>query len=107
MDIAHLSFEAILEFFGVVAIIGGGLKIILEAITPFKRLVKRQDEMDKKLDNDNKRFKEIEKNYKELKDMLNANSKLLIQLTEHILSGNDTDKLKQKRDELLEHVIEK
>lgn len=107
MMIQHLNFEAFLEFFGVVAIIGGGLKIILSATSPFKNIAERLTGVETKLDNDNKRFKEIEQNYKELKDMLNANSKLLIQITEHILTGNDTDKLKEKRDELMNHVMDK
>ena len=105
--IDHLTFDAILEFFGAVAILGGGMKMILSATSPFKSIKERLSGAEMKLDNDNKRFKEIEKNYKELKDMLNANSKLLIQITEHILTGNDTDKLKEKRDELMNHVIDK
>lgn len=107
MDLAHLSFEAILEFFGVVAIIGGGLKIIFEATKPFKALNKRMNDMDMKLDNDNKRFKELEQGQKELKNTVNAQSKLLIQIADHLITGNDVDKLKKKRDELVEHVIDK
>ena len=64
MVIQHLNFEAILEFFGIVAIIGGGLKIILSATSPFKSIKERLDGAEMKLDADNKRFKEIEQNYK-------------------------------------------
>lgn len=105
--IDHLTFEAILEFFGIVAIIGGGLKIILSATAPFKSIKERLTGVEMKLDNDNKRFKEIEKNYKELKDMLNANSKLLIKLADHVLHGNHTDELEASRNELFNHIIEK
>lgn len=109
MDLSHLhiTFQTILAFFGAVAIIGGGIKLILEATTPFKNLIKRQDSMDKKLDNDNRRFQDLEKEFKEMKELLNANNKLLIQLTEHILSGNNLEKLKEKRDDLITCVLKK
>lgn len=107
MEEITITFQTILAFFGAVAVIGGGLKLIIEATMPFKRMAKRQDEMDMKLDNDNKRFKEIEKEYKELKDMLNANSKLLLQLTEHILHGNNKGELEKKQSELLAKLLEK
>ena len=49
----------------------------------------------------------IEKGQKELKDMVNAQSKLLIQMAEHLISGNDIDKLKKERQKLIDHVIDK
>ena len=63
--------------------------------------------MEAKLDNDNKRFKEIESNYKELKDTINQQNKLLIQIADHLITGNDVDELKRQRDKLLDHVIKK
>lgn len=107
MDVSNLSFEAILEFFGAVAIIGGGLKIILEATKPFKAIEKHLDETDMKLDNDNKRFKEIERGQKEIKETVTAQSKLLIQIADHLITGNDTDKLKTCRDDLVNKLLSK
>lgn len=107
MENLNITFQTILAFFGAVAIIGGGLKLIIEATTPFKKMVQRQNDMEAKLDNDNKRFKEVEKNYKDLKDTINQQNKLLIQIADHLITGNDVDKLKKQRDKLLEHVIEK
>lgn len=107
MDLTHLSFESILELFGVVAIIGSGLKIILEATKPFKTIQNHMQEVDTKLDNDNKRFKEIEKGQKELKETVNAQSKLLIQIADHLIQGNDTDKLKSCRDDLMNKLLSK
>lgn len=99
--------NAILEFFGIVAVIGGGLKIILEATKPFKILTKRMDEVDMKLDNDNKRFKELEKQYKDLKNIINVQNKLLIQIAEHLVSGNDKDLLEEKKNDLVNMLISK
>lgn len=107
MEHIHITIQTILSFFGAVAIIGGGIKIIAEATSPFKAMKKRIDEQDEKLDNDNRRLKEIDENYKELKATLNANSKLLIQIADHLITGNDVDKLKQKRDDLISHVMNK
>lgn len=107
MDNLTITFQTVLAFFGAVAVIGGGIKLILEATTPFKQLHKRQNDMEAKLDNDNKRFKEIESNYKELKDTINQQNKLLIQIADHLITGNDVDELKRQRDKLLDHVIKK
>lgn len=107
MDISHLSFDAILELFGVIAIIGGGAKMIIEATSPFKKITNHMRETDMKLDNDNKRFKELEQGQKELKDTVNAQSKLLVQMAEHLITGNDVEKLKEKKDELIAHIIDK
>ncbi len=106
MENISITFQTILAFFGAVAVIGAGLKLIIEAFSPFRQIQKRIDEADKKLDNDNKRFKEIEADYKGLRETLNANSELLIQIADHLISGNDIDKLKQKRDDLITQVVE-
>lgn len=103
----HLTFDAILEFFGIVAVIGGGLKIILEATKPFKQIQAHMNEVDMKLDNDNKRFKELEKQYKDLKNIINVQNKLLIQIADHLISGNDTDKLEEKKNDLVNMLISK
>lgn len=107
MEHLTITFQTILAFFGAVAIIGGGLKIIIEMTSPFKIMKRRLDKDDIKLDSDYKRFESIEKNYKELRDTLNANSKLLIQIADHLITGNDVEKLKQKRDDLISHVMDK
>lgn len=107
MDVSNLSFGAILEFFGSVAIIGGGLKIILEATKPFKAIQKHLDETDMKLDNDNKRFKEVDKNYKELKGVINVQNKLLIEIANHLISGNDVEKLKERKNDLVDKLLDK
>jgi hypothetical protein len=88
----------ILAFFGAVEIVGGGVKVIKEWVNPVNKLDKRVTDLEQRGD-------ASEEQYKQLDTILNAQSKLLIEITNHMITGNDVDKLKEKRDELTDSLI--
>ena len=89
--------QVILQFFGAVAIIGGGWKVIAEWLKPNKELKEKVHEMDDRLNDGQNKFDKIEKT-------LNAQSVLLIEISNHLITGNDKDALKKKSDELLDVI---
>ena len=97
MENMTVTIETILQVFGAIAIIGGGWKYIMEWIRPNKELTEKVHGVENKLGNDNKRLNKIEKT-------LNAQSILLIEISNHLITGNDKDKLKEKADDLLECI---
>lgn len=92
-----VTLETILAAFGAIAVIGGGWKYLMEWIRPNKELTERVTSVENKLGNDNKRLNKIE-------ETLNAQSILLIEMSNHLITGNDTEKLKEKADDLLEVI---
>lgn len=88
----------ILAFFGAVEIVGGGVKVIKEWANPMNKLDKRVTDLEQRADASDEQYKQLDK-------ILNAQSKLLIEITNHMITGNDVDKLKEKRDELTDSLI--
>lgn len=89
--------QVILQAFGAIAIIGGGWKVIAEWLKPNKEIKEKVRDMEKRLDDGQDKFDRIEKT-------LNAQSVLLIEISNHLITGNDKEALKKKSDELLEVI---
>ena len=88
----------ILAFFGAVSIIGSGIKVIKEWVDPVAKITERCDKLEQRAD-------DTDVKYEKLEHVLNAQSRLLIEITNHMITGNDIDKLKEKRDELTSTII--
>lgn len=89
----------ILAFFGAITIIGNGIKVIKEWWDPVAKLAERTEILEQRAD-------ATDEKYEQLKKVINAQSKLLIEMTNHLITGNDIDKLKEKRDELTDTMVE-
>lgn len=88
----------LLAFFGGATIIANGIKAIKDLI-PMTKITKQVEDLEK-------RTNDIEQNYKQLHKVINAQSKLLIEMTTHMITGNDIEALKERRDELTDSMIE-
>lgn len=102
-----LTPENILAFFGAVTVIGGGVKYLAQLLSPFKELkdkLKRHDEM---LHNDNERLKKQEQTQEEIKEELHLLGLSMMEIMNHMISGNDVDKLKERYKDMVEHYVEK
>ena len=89
--------QVILQIFGAIAIVGGGWHYITEWQKPKKTLAEKVKTMEDRLHNGNKRFDRIE-------ETLNAQSILLIEISNHLITGNDKDALKEKANDLLKTI---
>lgn len=89
--------QVILQIFGALVIIGGGLRYISDWLKPHKEIVQKVNSMEKKQDEDYKRLNKIE-------NTLNAQSALLIEISNHLINGDHKDRLQTKSDELFQCI---
>lgn len=99
MENIEITYNTILQIFGAIAVIGGGIKIIITAFSPYKELkakVKKQAE----------RIEGVESALKRIEESQRVQGRALMELLNHIITGNDIDKLKERHDALVEHYID-
>lgn len=99
MENIEITYNTILQLFGAIAVIGGGIKIIITAFSPYKDLkekVKKQAE----------KIKGVESSLERIEESQRVQGKALMELLNHIITGNDIDKLKERHDELVDHYID-
>ena len=99
MQSLEITFTTILEFFGAIAVIGGGVKIIVSSLNPFKEVKAKVKKHDEQLEEVDKSLDRIEKEQK-------VQGKALMVLINHIVTGNDVDKLKKVYQDMVNHYIE-
>ena len=95
----EITFNTILQIFGAIAVIGGGIKIIVTAFSPYRDLkekVKKQAE----------RITGVESTLERIEESQRVQGKALMELLNHIITGNDIEKLKERHDELVDHYID-
>jgi hypothetical protein len=100
----NITIEQIIAFFGVVMAIGGGLKYLLTPVIKYneqqKDIFAKVRNHDEKLDNDNIRLNMLENDTKQILLSVNA-------LLSHSINGNDTTKLKERKEELDKYLIQR
>lgn len=99
MENIEITYNTILQIFGAIAVIGGGIKIIITAFSPYRELkekVKKQSE----------KIKGVESALERIEESQRVQGKALMELLNHIITGNDIDKLKDRHDELVDHYID-
>lgn len=95
----EITCNTILQIFGAIAVIGGGIKIIITALSPYRDLkekVKKQAE----------KIKGVESALERIEESQRVQGKALMELLNHIITGNDIDKLKERHEDLVDHYID-
>ena len=105
MENIEITYNTILQIFGAIAVIGGGVKIIISSLSPFREMKAKLKKHDELFDKDNRRLKEVEDSLNRIEDSQRVQGKALMELLNHIITGNDVDKLKKKHDDLVEYYI--
>jgi predicted nuclease with TOPRIM domain len=107
MDNITITFNTILQLFGAIAVVGGGVKILVGMFSPFRELKAEIESIKDKLHNDNERLKKGDIKLEEIDKRLDAQDEALAmlglslsELMNHMLTGNDTDALKKRQKEL-------
>jgi predicted nuclease with TOPRIM domain len=110
MDNITVTFNTILQLFGAIAVVGGGVKILVNLFNPFRNLKAEVEAIRGFLDRDNQRLKEGDKRMKELDEKIDklddAMSEVglaMSELMEHMISGNDVDELRKRQKRLNEY----
>ena len=94
-----------LALLGGIAVLANGLKgmgFILSPIANIKERLREQEEM---ISSDERRLDKVEKEQGELHEQVAVIGLAIAELFNHILTGNDTDKLKEQQDKLISTFI--
>lgn len=94
-----------LAMLGGVAVLANGVRgieFILSPLSNIKGKLKEQEEM---ISSDERRLDKVEKEQGELHEQVAVIGLAIAELFNHILTGNDTDKLKEQQDKLISTFI--
>lgn len=95
---------------GVVAL-GGAGAVFVGLYRWFKKPDMNRDEKikghDEKLDNDNRRIKELEKSQKDTEEAINILMQSMLALMSNSIDGNHVEELKIARDDLQKYLIKR
>lgn len=102
----EITFDTILAGFGALAIIGGGVKIIIQTFSPFRNLKDRVAKCEVRLDKHDEFLSNDKTALTELKNLSKENLKVNIALLNHFIEGNGIDKMKVLRDDIQSKMFE-
>lgn len=100
-----MEWQDVMVAAGVILAAFGGIKIISDGIhaiqgwLPVANLTKRCDDLETRVD-------DIDKQMERLERVMTKQSLLMVEVANHLLTGNDKDALKKKMQELQEALIE-
>lgn len=106
MENIEITFNTVLQFFGAVAVIGGGIKIIVSMLSPFREIKAQLKKHDEAFKNDSNRIKGVEETLVRIEDAQRIQGKAIMELLNHIITGNDIEELKKRHTDLMNHYIE-
>ena len=107
MNDIQVTFQTILAFFGALAVIAGGVKVIAQMFSPFKELRARVGVCEARLDKHDTYFKNDKDAIADIKNLSRENLRVNIALLNHFIDGNGIDKMKMLREELEDTLFEK
>ena len=94
-----------LALLGGVAVLANGLKGVGFILSPIANIKERLREQEEMISSDERRLDEVEKEQGELHEQVAVIGLAIAELFNHILTGNDTDKLKEQQDKLISTFI--
>lgn len=98
MENIEITFNTILQLFGAIAVLGGGIKIIVSALSPYRDLKERMKKAESKTQG-------VEQALNRIEDAQKIQGRALMELLNHIITGNDIEALKDRYDELVVHYV--
>lgn len=105
MDDIQVTFSTILAFFGALTVIAGGTKVIMQMLSPFKKLSERIDACENRLSQHDVFLDNDQKAIKEIREMAKENLRVNMALLNHFIDGNGVDKMKALREEIQDRMF--
>ncbi len=106
MENIEITFNTVLQFFGAVAVIGGGVKILVNLFSPFKEVKEKLKKHDELIKGDKQQLDSVEETLTRIEESQRVQGKAIMELLNHIITGNDIEELKNRHTELMNHYIE-
>lgn len=105
--IKEISINDLLQLFGMIAIIGGGMKYLVSLLDPFRKLKSEVGAIKDYLTKDKQRLDEGDEKMKAIDKKIERQDKALAviglavsEMINHQITGNDVDALKKRQSEL-------
>lgn len=95
-----ITVEGVLWFCGAIITIGGAIAIITKIFAPFADLKKRVAALESKFEGDHRELEKVEVGIEKI-------CKCTLAITDHELTGNSVDKLREAKDEMQDYLIQK
>lgn len=95
-----ITVEGLLWVCGAIVVIGSVIAMVVKCFAPFNKLKARVDALEKKFDGDHKELEKVELGIEKI-------CKCTLAITDHELTGNSVDKLREAKDEMQDYLIQK
>ncbi len=105
MNEIQVTVSTILALFGVLAVVAGGVKVIMQMCSPFKRIAQRITECEKRLDNHDIFLGNDKQAIADMKEMAKENMRVNLALLNHFIDGNGVEKMKELREEIQDRMF--
>ena len=110
MENVTITFNTLLQLFGAVAVVGGGLKIIISMFNPFRELKAEVNNIKGFLEDEKKRLKDgdkkmdyLDKRMDKMDEALSVLGLSMSEMINHMLTGNDEEALREQQRKLNEY----
>lgn len=100
------ALQQFLTICGGISIIGGAFGVIWKVFRPAYALSKKVDDIESKQKNDFERMQDYDTKLNNFEEMQRAQSKCLLALLNHQITGNGIEEMKKIRDEIQQTIIE-
>ena len=105
MENLQITMNTILEAFGMLALVAGGVKVILQMFAPFKNLVKRMEKCEARLNKHDQFLANDQTAMKEIRSAIRENSRINLALLNHFIDGNGVEEMKELRKETQDRLL--
>lgn len=105
MDDIQVTFSTILSILGAAAVIASGVRAIMQAFSPFKKLTERIDTCEERLGQHDMYLGNDKKAIEEIRNMARENLRVNLALLNHFIDGNGVQKMKELREEIQDRII--
>lgn len=102
-----ITVNGLLWFCGAIAALGGAAAIIAKCFAPFRKLKNEVDQLKKELEGLKNYQNSDHTELKKLEVGIEKICKCTLAITDHELTGNSVDKLREAKDEMQDYLIQK
>lgn len=100
MNEVVITVEGLLWFCGFIIAIGSAAAVIIKVFAPFRQLQERVSALELRFQDDHAELKKVETGIEKI-------CKCTLAITDHELTGNSVDKLREAKDEMQDYLIQK
>ena len=90
---------------GAIVLAGNVGAVIFKVVKPSLDIRKRVDELERHDESDHERLQKLEESLQALQDLTRANYKMQLVMIDHMIDGNNVEKMKKTRDDIIDMIV--